>query len=448
MPDLSLSPRRGRLASTTTFEFVLAGFVILGIVLALSHLLVKGYLPQPFYYRPDDTFMDLYSTAYWSHTAGAYTVWHSIYPPLSFAFLKLVSLDRCYGGGAILGRSCDWPPLAALGAFFLANAMLVFFSLRAVDARTAWPRTLAIAFSLPMLYAFERGNLLIPCFTCFVLAFGDLLLSRGGRWLAMALAMNFKPYLVFSVLPFVGRRVWGGLIVCGVLFVAVYGLTFVVAESGSPLQVIGNESRYAAAKSANLFSDVYFATSYWPLIRLLRAAPTGMILAPPAAAAAIGLALEILIRLSQLAFFSCCALALLRPAPIDVRRFGAMVACISLTAFTTGSAGYVQIFLFFLLFYEPWRGPIRIVILTGAYLLCLPIDHVFLPVVCDQAVSFLSGREVVTRFGLSWGQLARPGILLIIQAGLVALNFADLLAPGAGSPGRPANPVWFSTSRS
>jgi hypothetical protein len=298
-----------------------------------------------------------------------------------------------------------------------------------------------------MLYALERGNLLIPCFTCFVLAFGDLLRSRSARWLAMALAMNFKPYLVFSVLPFVARRVVGGVILCVLLFVSVYGLTYMAEGVGSPMEVIANESRYAAAKTATLFSDLYFATSYWPLIRLLRAAPPGLILATPEMARAIAVCLEILIRISQGASFACCALALLRRRPIDVQRFGAMVACTALTAFTTGSAGYTQIFLFFLLFYEPWRGPIRITMLIGAYLLCLPIDHVILPVVHDHAVSFLSGRAVVTRFGLSAGQLVRPGVLLVIQWGLIAMNFRDLLAPGAGPRDRPANLVWFSDAR-
>ena len=48
---------------------------------------------------------------------------------------------------------------------------------------------------LPMLYALERGNLLILCFTCFVLGYGDLLRQRWLRCLALASAMNFKPYL-------------------------------------------------------------------------------------------------------------------------------------------------------------------------------------------------------------------------------------------------------------
>ena len=420
-----------------------AAVIVLLTVFVAFRLMVDGYLPQPFYFHADQTLLDLSSTAYWADSGGAYRSWHSLYPPLSFVLLEFVSIHKCYVHGSVFGRTCDWRSAAALILVFFLNVWLVYRCYRWMKVTASVSRTVAVCFGLPMLYALERGNLLIPCFTCFVLAFGDLLRWKGARWLAMALAINFKPYLVFSLLPFVGRRAVFGLAACGALFIAVYGLTFLIEGAGSPLEVIANESRYAGAKTAGLFSDVYFATSYWPLIRLLRAAPPGLFLGPPAVAHVIASSLETLIRLFQVAFFSCCAIALFRPKRVDVRRFGAMVACISLVAFTTGSAGYVQIFLFFLLFYEPWRGPVRSVILTCAYLLCLPIDYVLTPVVRDTAVSFLSGRTVVEHFGLSLGQLIRPGLLLVIEGGLIAINLSDLMDRSRIA----AYPVWFSKSR-
>ena len=428
-------------------EWAFSAAILISIAVAAWRLSVDGYLPTPFYFRVDQTLMDLYSTAYWANHGGAYLTWNSVYPPLSFVLLKVISIGGCYVNGPLAGRLCDWRSAAALALLFVGNLWLVFRGYRWMRIRAAAPRTIATCIGLPMLYTLERGNLLIPCFTCFVLGFGDLLRWRGARWLAMALAMNFKPYLVFSVLPFVARRAWLGLIACGVLFIAVYGLTYLLDGAGTPLEVIANESKYAAVKSDHYFSDLYFATAYWPLIRLLRAAPPGLTLAPPAVAAAIALGLEAAIRLAQLAFAACCAVALFRPGRVDIRRFGAMVACISLTAFTTGSAGYVQIFLFFLLFYEPWRGSVRIAILTCAYLLCLPLDLTLLPVVSEHAVSFLTGRSVVTHFGVTLGQLVRPGLLLVIQFGLVAINFADLSRRGGEASRLNGQPVWFSAAR-
>jgi len=438
--------RDGARRNGVGFEWVFAGAILMLGALALGRAAIDGFLPQPFYFHVDNTGMDLYSIAFWANNPGAYTRWKSIYPPLSFLFMRLISVHECYSTSPIIGRSCDWRPLAALITLFTVNIWLVFFSFKKMNIKASMPRTVAVCVGLPMLYTLERGNLLLPCFTCFVLAFGDLLRWRVSRWLAMALAINFKPYLAFSVLAFLGRRAWGGLLVCAVLFSAIYGFTYLKEGMGSPVEVISDELQYAGLRSVRFFSDVYFATSYWPLIRLLRASPPGLALAPHVVAEAISLGLEILIRLYQVGFFACCAVAILRPAAIDVRRFGAMVACISLMAFTTGSAGYVEIFLFFLLFYEPWRGTTRIVMLTSAYLLCLPFDWMLLPVVHDHAVSYLSGRMVTTTFGLSVGQVVRPGVLMIIQFCLIAINFQDLLRPGAGSRDYPPNPFWFSTS--
>ena len=387
-PRNKASPRETR---SSRIEHLFAFAIVALCLLALWRLATGGFLPQPFYFHVGESLMDLYTTAYWANNGHAYLTWHSLYPPLSFVFLRLLSIHHCYNQGALLGRICDERLLFIFLIFFLLNAFLVFRSYRWMRVRAAFPRTIAVCFGLPMLYALERGNLLIPCFTCFVLAFGDVLRWRGARLLAMALAINFKPYLVFSLLPFLGRRAWGTLVLCGLMFVAVYGVTFLVEGSGAPLDVIANESRYAAVKSAKYFSDLYFATSYWPLIRLLRAAPAGLILAPPGVARAIALGLEIAIRLAQLGFFACSAVALLRRDRLDIRRFGAMVVCISLAAFTTGSAGYVAIFLFFFLFYEPWRGPARIVIL------CSRLPSVSPDRLCVQARWGGSVRQLLDR---------------------------------------------------
>jgi hypothetical protein len=101
-----------------------------------------------------------------------------------------------------------------------------------------------------------------------------------------------------------------------------------------------------------------------------------------------------------------------------------------LTTITTGQSGYVQIFLFFLLFFEPFRGPVRITVLVTTYLLSIPADFTLLPVIHAPAWSYLGGRQVVADFGLSLGQLLRPAGLLIIQFGLIILNLNDLLHSG------------------
>jgi hypothetical protein len=419
----------------------LAALVVAGLSLAVWRLIQLGYLPQPFYYRVSASLMDLYAPALWAQHGDAYVRWRSVYPPLSFVYLNLASLSRCYANNELIGRNCDWLARWALCAVFVANMALVYRNYRLSDPRTATPRTIAMGLGLPMLYALERGNLLIPCFTCFVLGYGDVVRCRWVRCLALAAAMNFKPYLVFVALPLVVKRRWAYLAWCAGLGGAIYLATALWYGSGWPLQIIPHASSYAVAPTKSYFSDLYFATSYWPLIRLLHAYPPGMRLASVPVSQAWSLGLTVLLRATQMVALALVSVALFRPQGVDVRRLGALVAVGAITAYTTGSAGYAQIFLLFLVFYEPWRGPTRITVLVAAYLLCIPIDFVILPVAHEQAYSWLGGRQVTADYGISVGQLARPALLLIVQSGLVVLNLQDILGRGAvaseASPNRP-----------
>ena len=92
-----------------------AVLTVAGLGGLLWRLWANGYLPQPLYFRPDDSLMDLYTTAFWANAGGAYERWHSLYPPLSFAFLKVFSLHHCYGIDALHARArlaAPWPPSA------------------------------------------------------------------------------------------------------------------------------------------------------------------------------------------------------------------------------------------------------------------------------------------------------------------------------------------------
>ncbi len=425
--SLAASHPLSRISNAPRFEFAAAGVILAGIALAAWRFGRDGYLPQPFYFRVYDSLMDLYTTAYWANTPGAYTKWMSLYPPISFVFLKVFTIGRCYAMGDMVGRSCDWLARLALLAFFVANIGLIYATYRASDRRTAVPRAVAMALGLPMLYALERGNLLVPCFTFFAFGFGSLVRRPWLRWLALAISINFKPYLVFSAVPFLVKRYWVWVAGCGVFSIGIYLVTLTIFGSGWPSQIIGNQRDYSMAASKGLFLDVYYATSYWPLIRILHASPAGLHLASGPVSAFWSVMLAAALRGAQLGTLLCAVMAALRPAAVDARRFGALLAGVALTGFTTGSAGYAQIFLFFLVFFERWRGPARIAVLGGAYLLCVPFDVALIPVVHERVRSFLGGREVTTAFGLSVGQILRPGVLLVMQYGLIALNLADSL---------------------
>ena len=388
-----------------------------------------GYLPQPFYYLVNGSLMDLYTTAMWAHRQGAYSVWRSLYPPLSFDLLRLFTNARCYLDNDLAGRQCDRDAVGVLIAVFVANAGLTAWSYRLSDPRTALARALAVSAGLPMLYALERGNLLIPCFTAFVLGAGPVVRSRWGRIAALALSVNFKPYLLGVFLPAVARRDWRWLLGFGAFGLAIYVATFLLQGAGTPQELLSDIGGYRKGNDAALWGNLYYATSYWPLARFMSAHQGFAESLQPWVSPAFSMASVVVMRLVQLAVAVCMIAAALRPAGLEPRRFMALFTAMILTTVTNGSSGYALIFLFFLVFFEPWRGPARIAILVSAYLLCLPIDWSFWPMMHGPAHSFLGGRDVTVSFGVSVGQIVRPGLLLIIQIGLIVLNLEDILAP-------------------
>ena len=180
---------------------------------------------------------------------------------------------------------------------------------------------------------------------------------------------------------------------------------------------------------ATAWGNLYYATSYLPLARFLSAHQGFAATLQPWAAPAFSFATMIVMRLVQLAVAVCMIAAAIRPAGMDPRRFMALFTAMILTTVTNGSSGYALIFLFFLVFFEPWRGPARIAILVSAYLLCLPVDWSFWPMMHGPAHSFLGGARrdgLVRRVGRAASCV--PGPLLIIQVGLIVLNFQDILA--------------------
>lgn len=411
----------------------MAALIAAGVIWIGGVFAAFGYLPQPFYYDVSGSLMDYFTTAWWAHHQGAYSQWRSLYPPLSFDLLRLASDGTCYGKDDVFARSCDGIAKVTLLGLFLLNGVLAWLSFRADAPRTALPRAVAISVGLPMLYALERGNLLVPCFTAFMLGVGPLVRSPFGRWIALAVSVNFKPYLLAVFLPAVAQRDWRWLFGFGLAGLSVYLVSFYLEQSGTPWQLLGDMAGYAGGKRDAVWANLYFATSFWPLARFLVASREFASILPAGAPGVIAAAFLVLMRLAQLGALCCMVGEIIRPAAIDARRFMAVFAAIILTTVTNGSSGYAQFFLFFLIFFEPWRGPVRIVMLVATYLLCLPVDWAFLPVVHGLAHSFLGARLVKVSFGVSVGQIARPALLLVVQYGLIVLNLQDI---ARGSPAR------------
>ena len=95
--------------------------VIAGFVRLANIFFYQGYLPAPFVFDIGDTFMDWFNTAYWAHNPGAYSVWRTIYLPLSFVITGLLGDPTCYKNAPYDARDCDHLGIAVILLTYAAN---------------------------------------------------------------------------------------------------------------------------------------------------------------------------------------------------------------------------------------------------------------------------------------------------------------------------------------
>lgn len=408
-------------------EFALMSIILLAIAERMYFLLTAGYLGPPFFYDIYDTWMDWFNTAFWARESGTYDAWRSIYPPLSFVFLRLVGIDSCYAG-PVEGRECDWLGIAVIHAIFVLNIFLVAKTFLKLDKKTALPRSIAVAAGMPMLYALERGNLLLICFTCLLLAFGPLLRSARLRWLFAGLAVNFKIYLVAAVLAQLLRRRWRW--VEGALFatVAVYIVSFLIFGSGNPIEILENVTRFSDSFQAAQVLDIWYPNTYLPALSLLGGAQFPVTQVIGDQLANLGLfALPLITRAGQITLLFAAVAAWLRPEVVPPHRL-ALIG-IAMALISTEVSGYTQITLILFVMMERWRGIARPIAIVSAYIICVPTDfYTIIDVPSTVKDSFLAGRSVEAQNSIGLGVFLRPGLTILIAIAMSAATIRDVWA--------------------
>lgn len=407
-------------------EHAFAMGVISLLARAMWVLWTEGYLPQPFFYEPSDTFMDWFNTAYWAHDPGAYDSWLTIYPPLSFVVLRLLSKSSCYTGAEGLpARDCDWVGLAAIHVIFIINIILIALTYTKSDRRTALPRAIALSVGMPMLFALERGNLLLLCFTTFVLAFGPLIRSARLRWVFAGLAVNFKVYLIATIATQLLRRRWmwteGALMATLVIYLLSYGLL----GAGTPIEIFSNIREFSGEFIAAQVLDIWYSVTYRPLISLLEGESFPISSIVGSQLADIGLVvLPALMMTGQGAIIIAAIAAWRRPEAVSPHRLALLGTALALI--TSEAGGYTEILLLFFVFLESWKGLARPIAISLAYLLCLPGDIVlgWLPPI--SRFSYLAGHSTEIEIGVGLGVFLRPGMVIGIAVSLACATVADV----------------------
>lgn len=420
---------------------ILLGLAVLASLGATALFFARnGYLPQPFVFDTNDTFMDWFNTAYWANNPGIYDVWRSIYPPLSFVFLDLTSLPGCYLQSPFYARDCDWLARGTIYAFFLLDIVLIWLSLRRMDRYTAPWRTMALGLGLPLLFTLERGNLILVCFACFVLAHGPLVQSRLWRGVAAAATINFKPYLILPVFELAVRRKWRRLELAGIATLALYLLTLAWVGSGTLGEIASNTANWIVFQGGQVWNEVNYSTSYAPFLTMRQAQVPLLEFVPSRTVERIEWIVPLAIRATQLVALAALAAAWLQPRALPASRIAAILLGAYLV--TQSPGGYTQIFLLFLVFLEPFRrvGPVTAILC--AYLLCLVGDVMLASVLQITGTSWLSERSVSPQFGLTYGHFARPALIVAIVWALSLDAIAQVVRAHATS--RPS--LWLTAA--
>jgi hypothetical protein len=408
----------------SAFALITAG----GLIWAMTFLYFNGYLPQPYFYDPNDAWMDWFNTADWARDAGAYDSWGTVYAPLTFVFLKLVGISSCYQGGSgystsYYARECDWVGVLMIHAIYILNVIIIARTYLKTDRRTALPRAFALAVSLPLTMSLERGNIVLLAFTCLMLAHGPLVKSARLRWLAMGFAINFKIYMVASLVPYLLQRRWRWFEGAVFATIAIYVLTFLIYGRGAPGEIYQNVIAFQDGQAFDLL-DVWFTATYAPLLTLLNnpAIPINATIGSWLVNLMINVFSGALIVVQVSIVLAAIAIWL---RPEAVPRYRAINLGLSLALVTVESSGYTQTFIMFLAFFEKWKGAGAKWAIIASYLLCIQFDF---PV--DQAATAVrdtfydSSTKIVTYYIMT-GPFFRPGLFYSIP---LALSCATLHA--------------------
>ena len=408
-------------------EYAFALAVLAGGVYSMWHLITQGYLPQPFFYYPFDVWMDWFNTAFWSHNPGTYDTWRTLYPPVSFLFLKFLTLPSCYvANEGLYSRDCDWYGMITMHAWYVLNVFLIAKTFIKLDRSTALPRSFALAAGMPMLDGLERGNLITVCFTFFLLAHGPLLKSARLRWLAAGLSINFKVYLIGSIFAYPIRRRWRWFEGAVLSTIGVYLVTWGLLGSGTPIEIVDNLANWGdqLQQVSNLL-DIWYTTAYGPVISLLEGSlfPSVLTIGSWRTEAAL-FVLPLSIHFVQGMIVLACAAAWLRPEAVPTYRLVNLATSIALI--TSEGGGYTQALIVCLTFFEPFKGFGRRYAIVACYVLSIPYDIYIDPVYPQTNNGFLNTGPIVTAYWLTYGPFLRPAVVLTIPLALACVTLRDV----------------------
>lgn len=407
-------------------EHAFMAMILTGLAYTGWFLWENGYLPQPFFYEPSGTFMDWYSLSYYAVNRGAYDIEGSIYPPLSFVVMKIFTISECYlNARGEPSRDCDYWGIVVLSVALVMAGLISCLTLRKLDRSTWIPRATAMSLGLPMVYAYERGNLVLICYSCVLLAYGDLLKSARLKWFFGGLAINFKVYLVGAAMAPLLKRRWvqtEGILIFALL---VYLVTWMILGEGNPREVVGNITYYASQFGAGRVLDLWYPSSFVPAISLLRGEYFSILeLLDSRLVDRLLVFCLFLLYSSQIMIVLGAVATWIRPEVVPFHRV--VFFAISIALVSSEAGGYTEILFLIFVFMERWRGYGRPIAIVMAYILCIPGEIVIEKVQPIVRWSWITGQDVIADYGVGILSLIRPILVVIIIWCLSSVTLRDV----------------------
>lgn len=410
----------------TAADWFLALVLLGALVKAAINFQADGFLPLPFWPDANDVYADGYSTSWWAFNGGAYETWRTVYPPLSFVLTRFFGTAHCYNADVGFVRDCDWSLWLWTLAFYICNGLLAWRTYRALDHRNALPRTIGLMLGLPMLYSFEHLNLLVFAYTGLFVFFSVGVASARWRWIAMGAAINLKVYLIMVLLGQLLRRRWRTVEWTLLMTVAVYALTFLLVGEGTPYQIYRNIVIFSTDPDrASSWYFVFYASSYKSMAEFFLSEFRLMPIVGSWPLEFWGTVLTALIMAIQAASLATFAAIWTTPRSVSRTRIAAL--CYMLVLISNETGGYTTAGAVFLVFFERWRGVGRSLALMAAWCLCIALDYKLVSIGARFQNGYLGGRPVWNDMWLTVGPFVRPGLIMLMQVGLIIATWGDLI---------------------
>lgn len=241
------------------FIFELAALIYFIVVFIAS-----GRLPIPFFDDAGDTFMDFFHVLRWSDDPGRYTIWHSIYPPLTFLFANLLNEVGCAYKDAFDLRQCSLLSYFPLVCFYIISVVILGWKLQNNCSESNKVGVLLLSgfmiLSGPSLFALERGNFVLMAFSFLVLSCVSKKKYISSFFLALAILM--KPYLI--LIAFAKLLVFdiGYLIGLGVSMLIIWVCSVYLLGDPNWVLFYDNIKSFTGANSRTPYEILINATSF------------------------------------------------------------------------------------------------------------------------------------------------------------------------------------------